>query len=75
MNNDSSSHWYSFLEQESLAPNGLLCFYDVQKSRKVARCSTALVAGLPALLDNTWRKTNFFWNEKKFLQAAGGPCS
>jgi hypothetical protein len=59
MNNDRSSHWYRFLEEESLAPNGLLCFYDVQKSREVARCSSALVTGLPALLEDTWRKADF----------------
>ncbi|MDI6855058.1 MAG: hypothetical protein QME75_15810 [Deltaproteobacteria bacterium] len=75
MSSDRSSHWYSFLEQESLAPNGLLCFYDVQKSREVARCCTALVEGLPALLEDAWRDDDFLWIEKKFLQTAGGSCT
>jgi hypothetical protein len=32
----SREHWYSFLENECLKDNGLLCFYDRYKSREVA---------------------------------------
>ncbi len=33
---ESREHWYSFLENECLKDNGLLCFYDRYKSREVA---------------------------------------
>jgi hypothetical protein len=54
MDNDRANHWYSFLEEESLSPGGLLCFYDVEKSQEVAHCCTLLVEGLPAFLDDGW---------------------
>lgn len=33
---ESRQRWYSFLEDECLKDNGLLCFYDRHKSREVA---------------------------------------
>lgn len=32
---ESRKHWHSFLEDECLKDNGLLCFYDRHKSREV----------------------------------------
>ena len=54
MNNDRPNHWYNFLEEESCGPNGLLCFYDVRKSREVVHCCKLLVEGLTAFLDESW---------------------
>ena len=54
MDGKISNRWYSFLEEESLGPDGLLCFYDVQKSPEVSQCCTLLVEGLPAFLDDDW---------------------
>lgn len=60
MDTDRSNHWYCFLEEESLGPNGLLCFYEMPKSREVARCCTLLAKGLPAFLEEAWRDDDSF---------------
>lgn len=54
MLNERSEKWFSFLVEESSRPNGLLCFYESEKSQKVAHCCMILSKHLEAFLDEDW---------------------
>ena len=40
--NDELTPWFSFLEEECLSPDGLLCFYDSPRSPRVGNSCEVL---------------------------------
>jgi hypothetical protein len=54
MDKERSEQWFSFLQEESIRQNGLLCFYEPEKSQEVAHCCGILSKHLEAFLDEDW---------------------
>jgi hypothetical protein len=52
MNNERLEKWFRFLQEESNKQDGLLCFYEIEKSQEVARCCEILSENLEAFLAN-----------------------
>jgi hypothetical protein len=50
MHRVGASHWFSFLEEEGDAQEGLFCLYELQKSPRVVQCCAVLLERLPAFL-------------------------
>jgi len=50
---DRLTQWFTFLEEESTRQDGLLCFYDVPKSREVLYICEILAACFEELIINT----------------------
>ena len=50
MDNDKLARWFTFLEEECLTKDGLLCFYDFPKSQDVVYFSSVLAECLEFFL-------------------------
>jgi hypothetical protein len=52
MDNSRLTGWFTYLEEECLSPDGLLCFYDFPRSLKVVSFCKVLAAYLDQPMHN-----------------------